>query len=216
MQNPERELPHALHILTSAQSPAILHRAVERFFTPDASLHHPLSIVESGPHSREKILKVYDWCRAVSPGTKSRVNEMAYDKENHVMYLDVTQSFRVRFSPCGVVPSRFVVRIGLVKKDDSFYIKTREDYFHPTDLANCLLPFIAPLVRFALIMFTRLENLGSCAYTRFCLLWITLFGIGSNVQRGRVSSAAEKGQQGNGSTPNEELKNTQYGSGIFP
>ncbi|KIJ19591.1 hypothetical protein PAXINDRAFT_8079 [Paxillus involutus ATCC 200175] len=106
MQNPERDLPHALDILTTAQSPAILHQAIEKFFVADASLRHPLGIVESGPRSRESILKVYDWYRAVSPGTKSKLNGMAYDKENGVIYLDVTQSFGSRFTPFAVVPSR--------------------------------------------------------------------------------------------------------------
>ncbi|KIJ19592.1 hypothetical protein PAXINDRAFT_109016 [Paxillus involutus ATCC 200175] len=217
MQNPERDLPHALDILTTAQSPAILHQAIEKFFVADASLRHPLGIVESGPRSRESILKVYDWYRAVSPGTKSKLNGMAYDKENGVIYLDVTQSFGSRFTPFAVVPSRLVVRIDLVENSGSFYIKTQETFCHPTDLANYLLPPIAPLVRFVLVMLGMFQCLGSSAYTHFCSLWITLFGMGSDVQRGKSRSTVEKGQKGNGSASDEEPKNAQYyGSGIFP
>jgi hypothetical protein len=74
MQNPQRDLPVVLTGLATSRSPADLRTAVQKFYTHDASLHHPLGIVEHGPNSRQKILGVYEWHRIISPDTTSSVN----------------------------------------------------------------------------------------------------------------------------------------------
>ncbi|KIJ62459.1 hypothetical protein HYDPIDRAFT_157846 [Hydnomerulius pinastri MD-312] len=213
MQDPERELPHVIGLLTSSENPATLRRTIERFFVSDASLHHPLSIVRSGPNSRSRLIGVYEWYRIVSPGTKSHANVVAYDKEKRVLFADVTQSFGIRFSPFRTAPSRLIVRIHLEEKDGRFYIKSQEDFFHPTDLGNYLLPPVTPLIRLTLIVFAFLENLGCNMYFRLGLVWMTLFGMGSDVQRGKTK--ARQGQadrQGNDSDYEEGVKRTRYGS----
>ncbi|KIJ05290.1 hypothetical protein PAXINDRAFT_21436 [Paxillus involutus ATCC 200175] len=150
----------------------ILPLAIEWFFAPDASIHHPL-IVESGPHSRERIIQVYNWYRAITLKTDVQVNSVVYNTKNLVMYFDATQSLKIKISPFALAPSRFIVRIGMVVEDDAFYIKTQEFFFQPTDMANYFFPPISPIIRSALIIFPLLMG---CAYAHFCSLWIKLFG----------------------------------------
>jgi hypothetical protein len=74
MQNPQRDLPVVLTALATSRNPADLRAAVKKFYTSDASLHHPLRIVEHGANSRQKILGMYEWHRIISPDTTSNVD----------------------------------------------------------------------------------------------------------------------------------------------
>lgn len=76
MENPEHDLPRVISLLASSKAPTILHKVVERFYTPDASLRHPFSVVKSGPNSRQTLLGVYEWHRIISPGTTVTINEL--------------------------------------------------------------------------------------------------------------------------------------------
>ncbi|KAH7919912.1 hypothetical protein BV22DRAFT_975862, partial [Leucogyrophana mollusca] len=147
MQDPERELPLVLALLTS-QSPDLLHKTVHRFYLPDASLSHPLCLVRPGPRSRERIEGVYQCYRILSPRTETHLNALFYDKERRVLFADVTQTFALRFSPFKA-PSRLIVRLVFEKNesDGLLYIREHEDWFHPMDLTNFLLPPLTPLVR---------------------------------------------------------------------
>jgi len=76
MENPEHDLYRVLPLLLSSKDPAVLHKAVERFFTPDVSFRHPLRVVKSGPNSRQTLLGIYEWYRIVGPGTVAIIDEL--------------------------------------------------------------------------------------------------------------------------------------------
>ncbi|KAG1761422.1 hypothetical protein EDD22DRAFT_761258, partial [Suillus occidentalis] len=149
MQNPQRDLPVVLTALATSRNPADLRTAVKKFYTHDASLHHPLRIVEHGPNSRQKILGMYEWHRIISPDTTTSVNAYMIGK-HHVLVAEVTQYFHVRISPFKAAPSRYIIRVALQERDKEFYIYSQEEFLHPMDLMNSVLPPLAPLVRLAL------------------------------------------------------------------
>ncbi|KAH7925807.1 hypothetical protein BV22DRAFT_409649 [Leucogyrophana mollusca] len=185
MQEPEREFPRVLSLLTSSQSPDLLHQAVHRFYHSDASLSHPLCLVQPGSQSRDRIERVYQCYRILGLRTEARLNAMFYDKEGRVLFSDVTQTFAPRPS-LFKAPFRLIARLVFEENesDGLFYIKEHEDWFHPMDLSNFLLPPLTPIVRLLLLVFTAIENACARAYLSLSLLRLALFGQGSNVQRG--------------------------------
>ncbi|KAL4063766.1 hypothetical protein J3A83DRAFT_968360 [Scleroderma citrinum] len=74
MENPEHDLPRVIPLLTTSKVPTVLHKAIERFYTPDASLRHPFNVIKPGPSSRQIWLGVYEWYRIISPGTVATIN----------------------------------------------------------------------------------------------------------------------------------------------
>ncbi|KAG2346242.1 hypothetical protein BDR05DRAFT_839657, partial [Suillus weaverae] len=150
MQNPQRDLPVVLKALTTSSNPADLRATVKKFYTQDASLHHPLRIVEHGANSRQKILGMYEWYRIISPDTTSIVNVVFHDRKRHVLIAEVTQHFHIRINPFKAAPSRYIVRIELQEREKLFYIYAQEESMHPTDLMNSVLPPLTQLVRLAL------------------------------------------------------------------
>ncbi|KAG1856973.1 hypothetical protein DFJ58DRAFT_878732 [Suillus subalutaceus] len=171
MQNPQRDLPVVLTGLATSHNPADLRAAVKKFYTPDASLHHPFRIVEHGANSRQKILGMYEWCRIISPNTTSDVDVVFYNGKHHVL---------VRLSPFKSAPSRYIIRIKLQERDKLFYIYSQEEFLHPMFCRP-----LTPLVRLALVFFALMEGHVLEDMGLSLLLWAKLFGIGSDIQRGK-------------------------------
>jgi hypothetical protein len=59
MENPEEEIHGVVLLLTSASSPDLQKRTLERYMTPDVAFRHPVCAVESGPRSRKTVLGIY-------------------------------------------------------------------------------------------------------------------------------------------------------------
>jgi hypothetical protein len=72
MQNPKEEICPLVTRLVSAPTPNVLRAEVERHFLPTAGFRHPLCLLDRGPRSRDALLGIYDWYRALSPGTTSK------------------------------------------------------------------------------------------------------------------------------------------------
>ncbi|KAG1856969.1 hypothetical protein DFJ58DRAFT_783762 [Suillus subalutaceus] len=212
MQKPQLELPLVLSALAIFRSPAELRAVVKNFYTNDASLHHPFGIVEHGENSSQKIMGMYEWCRIISPFTASRANAVFYDGNHHVLVADITRTFHVRVSPFKEARSRHIIRIKLQERDKLFYIYSQEELLHPMDLMNSVLPPLTPLVRLALVFFALMGVMCSKMWVFSLLLWAKLFGIGSDIQRGKVKSGLTRlVQPEDQETVYAILKTTQYG-----
>ncbi|KIN99182.1 hypothetical protein M404DRAFT_1004860 [Pisolithus tinctorius Marx 270] len=212
MENPEQDLPRIVHLLTSSKAAVVLHETIKRYYTPDASLRHPLSIVESGPTSRDKVLGVYEWYRVMSPGTVATINEFVYDRENKIAYLDVSQTFKLRLVPSPVRPSRLVTRLKLVEQDKLLYIKDQEDFFHPDDMMKYAFPSLAPIITLFLRSAAIGAWLASKLYLRISMAWLAIFGISNDVQQGHMTEAVSEAQHALTTDDNDErLKGVYYG-----
>ncbi|KAG1718785.1 uncharacterized protein EDB91DRAFT_1183852 [Suillus paluster] len=181
MQKPQRDIPKVLSALTT-RNPADLQDTVTRFYTHDASLRHPLSIVSMEQTQR----------RRLSPDATSNVNSASYDIKSKVLIADVTRHSGVRFSPFKVAPSRHMIRLELQEHDGLYYILSEEDLVHSTDLMNSLLPPLAPLVQLVLIFFAFMAVAGSKVWFSSLLLSEKLFGMGSDTQRGKTKPGSKK------------------------
>lgn len=67
---------------------------------------HPICAVFGGPNAREAMLAILRWYRIMSPTLSVRVNGVTYDKEKNSIFLDVTQTFHIRWSPFNPAPAR--------------------------------------------------------------------------------------------------------------
>ena len=88
----------------------------------------------------------------MSPTLELRVQNVVYDKENGVMFLEVVQKFHIRLSPLRAhwsrwalkrhswmrskqtsdfQPERLIVRLTLREIDGLHYIAFQEDFYHP-------------------------------------------------------------------------------------
>lgn len=198
--------------LATSHNPADLRAVVKKFYTNDASLHHPFRVIEHGTNSRQKILGMYEWCRIISPDTTCDVNAVFYDRKHQVVVAEVTRHFQVRISPFKAAPSRYIIRIKLQERDKVFYIYSQEEFLHPMDFMNSVLPPLAPLVRLALVFFALMEVMCSKVWVFSLFLWAKLFGIGSDIQRGKVKSGLTRlVQPEDQETVDAILKTTQYG-----
>ncbi|KAF5347720.1 hypothetical protein D9756_010303 [Leucocoprinus leucothites] len=171
MENPEEEIRGVVLQLTSASSPDLQRRTVERYMTPDVAFRHPICAVESGSNSRKTVLGIYQWYRVLSPRTEAQVNSVVWDKEHGYMFLDVQQWFRLFWSPARSAPARLCTRLTLRREEDGlYYIAMQEDFYHPDDFITLLLPPLVPFIRMVLLIAGLLSSLNA-SFAQFFGLW---------------------------------------------
>ncbi|KXN90734.1 hypothetical protein AN958_03749 [Leucoagaricus sp. SymC.cos] len=164
MENPEEEIRAVVLQLTTASSPELQRRTVERYMTPDVAFRHPVCAVESGPRSRKTVLGIYQWYRVLSPHTELQVNGVVWNQEHKYMFLDVQQWFKLIYLPIRPALARLCVRLTLRREEDGlYYIAMQEDFYHPDDFTALLLPPLVPFIRMVLLI----AGLASSLYASF-------------------------------------------------
>ncbi|OJD18184.1 hypothetical protein AJ78_01797 [Emergomyces pasteurianus Ep9510] len=98
MEDPVREIPHVIHLLTQSL-PSVQEQTIERFFTPSASFTHPLCRTGSFNGSRWFIIQIYRFYKIMSPRIDLNVHSVAFDKSNHTLYVTLSQIFRLFIIP---------------------------------------------------------------------------------------------------------------------
>ncbi|KAI0773177.1 hypothetical protein BD413DRAFT_539885 [Trametes elegans] len=173
MENPAEEIVNVATLVTAAINPEIQKAAVLKYYAQDVSFRHPFCAVEAGPNSRAAMLAILQWYRVLSPVLSVRANSVTYDKEKHSVFLDVTQTFHIRWSPLKPAPARLIVHLTLRPEPEPtdpsktiYVIASQEDFYHPDDLAALLVPPLIPVVRGALH-----------AATLACKVYARAFGV---------------------------------------
>jgi hypothetical protein len=69
------DAPKVIHLLTQS-SPTLQQKALERFFTSDASFVHPFCRVPSFEGSRWWILKIFQWYKIMSPRIEMEIHSI--------------------------------------------------------------------------------------------------------------------------------------------
>ncbi|VDB98183.1 unnamed protein product [Peniophora sp. CBMAI 1063] len=150
MENPKKEIEEVFSKLTMAPSATIQSSALARYYTSDAGFRHPLCRIPCAPGSRDQLLGVYQWYRIMSPTIQGDVQEVVYDDEKAVLYLEVVQKFHIWYNPLPVHPARLIVRLSLRKENDLWYVSEQEDFYHPDELAALVIPPLITPIRMAL------------------------------------------------------------------
>uniref|UniRef100_D8Q780 SigF-like NTF2-like domain-containing protein n=2 Tax=Schizophyllum commune (strain H4-8 / FGSC 9210) TaxID=578458 RepID=D8Q780_SCHCM len=152
MENPAEDIHGVFNALTMAANADVQRAAVNKYFLPNAGFRHPLCRVEPGFLSRDNILGVYQWYRIMSPILEAEIIDVVFHPDKNVMYLEGSQKFHIRLSPFAPAPARIIIRLTLQKDQFSglYYIAQQEDFYHPDDFINLLVPPLAPFIRLAL------------------------------------------------------------------
>ncbi|KZV98816.1 hypothetical protein EXIGLDRAFT_287273 [Exidia glandulosa HHB12029] len=132
----------------SPNNPDSQREAIEKYYTADCEFNHPLATVLSGQSSRDTVLRVYQWYRIMSPTLELTIDERVMDEARNIIYLQVTQTFHIRWSPFKPKPARLLVKIHLVQDGQLWFIKRQEDFYQPEDLLYLTLPPLAHVVHF--------------------------------------------------------------------
>ncbi|KAF9039274.1 hypothetical protein BJ165DRAFT_377907 [Panaeolus papilionaceus] len=168
MENPREDIEHVIMQLTSTNSPDLQKAAIEAYMAPHVSFRHPVCCMESSRNSRVELLGVYQWYRVLSPQIKVKVENVVFDRDHHVLYVEIVQWFKLFFLPLRPAPARLLTRIKLQKEAHLYYISEQEDFYHPDDFAALLLPPLAFFVR----LFLAFNGLA-CG---FLMIWANLLG----------------------------------------
>ena len=78
-----------------------------RYYAQDCAFWHPLCAVAPGRNSRAKMLAILQWYRIMSPALEIHVSDATYDHAKMTAFLDITQTFHIRWSPLRPAPARY-------------------------------------------------------------------------------------------------------------
>ncbi|KAK3111469.1 hypothetical protein LTR53_013256 [Teratosphaeriaceae sp. CCFEE 6253] len=115
MEDPVSEITNIVLQLTQG-SPKAQEDTINKYFAPDASFTHPLCRTGSFEGSRLLIHGIYRWYKIMSPHIAAKVNSIAYDEANLILYVNVSQIFAFWFIPFHRVPVTLTVQLQLVRR----------------------------------------------------------------------------------------------------
>ncbi|OJD32693.1 uncharacterized protein BKCO1_3700010 [Diplodia corticola] len=152
MENPENEVAQVIYLLT--QSPPRAQRAaIEKYFTRNASFTHPFCRTGKFGNSRALIVAIYRWYKIMSPRIDLRVNSVAFDQTNLILYVHISQVFRVWLIPFYSAPASLVTVLHLARVPASrsadekgeagrakYYITAQNDLYQTSEFVRFFWP----------------------------------------------------------------------------
>lgn len=148
MENPVTEVEDVIRSVTEPYRASVLAANVEKYFTEDAVLHHPLLVTKG----REAIKGIYKMVRVQTIDQKIEFHAVMFNEDKTQVTVDLTEHMNGRI--CSLrssrVSLRLLVRLHLVQGTDRKYrIRKQEDNF--TSEAGVIgLPFIPGFTTLAL------------------------------------------------------------------
>ncbi|KAF2115230.1 hypothetical protein BDV96DRAFT_599597 [Lophiotrema nucula] len=141
MENPEEEISGVIHLLTQSP-PTTQLETIETYFTPNASFTHPFCRTGKWENSRFLIQVIYRWYKIMSPRIDITVHSVAFDKPNLLLYVSISQVFRIWIVPFYRAPVKLVTVLELKhnKGDNLYYIDSQNDLYQVDQFVR----FIAP------------------------------------------------------------------------
>lgn len=126
MEHPTRDIVSVIHTLTQA-IPSKQKAAVQKYFTPDASFTHPFCAtgswdVELFGHqftSRWAMLLIYQWYKILSPEIDLEVENVTFNSDKLVLYVDIHQHFKLFLVPSYDANVRLTTVLNLAEGDAS-------------------------------------------------------------------------------------------------
>jgi len=135
MEDPVREISEVIQSLTQS-TPSMQRGTIEKYFTPNASFTHPFCRTGSfSPsehvNSRNLILAIYRWYKIMSPRIDLQINSIAYDPASLLLYVNMSQKFRIWIVPFYLAPVNLVTVLQLErdKKMQKYLIRSQNDLY---------------------------------------------------------------------------------------
>ncbi|KAF2267400.1 hypothetical protein CC78DRAFT_490255 [Lojkania enalia] len=157
MENPVKEISGVIHLLTQSP-PTQQTETILTYFTPNASFTHPFCRTGKWENSRFLIQVIYRWYKIMSPRIDITVNSVAFDKTNLLLYVTVSQIFRIWVIPFYYAPVKLVTVLELEhnKSNGKYYIDSQNDLYQVDEFVK----FVAP---------------GGWVLVRLWQFWATIF-----------------------------------------
>ncbi|KAF3482605.1 uncharacterized protein GIQ15_05364 [Arthroderma uncinatum] len=117
MEDPVAEIPGVIHLLTQSV-PSVQQQTIEKYFTPSASITHPFLRSGSFQGSRWLIVRIFLFYKIMSPHVDLQVKSVALDRENLLLYVTVSQIFRIFIVPFYTAPVTLTTVLQLAKSTE--------------------------------------------------------------------------------------------------
>ncbi|KAK8178387.1 hypothetical protein BC567DRAFT_263064 [Phyllosticta citribraziliensis] len=115
MDNPEQEISQVIHLLTQSP-PSVQGETIDKYFTPNATFTHPFCRTGRFKNSRLLIHGIYRWYKIMSPRVDISINSVAFDKQNLILYVHLSQIFRIWVIPFHYAPVSLVTVLQLERR----------------------------------------------------------------------------------------------------
>ncbi|KAI9668468.1 MAG: hypothetical protein M1831_001222 [Alyxoria varia] len=153
MNDPVKEIEGVIRQLTQT-TPSKQRRAIETYFTKDAAFTHPICRTGSFDGSRYLIRGIYRWYKIMSPRIDLQVNSIAYDAPNQILYVNISQVFRIFFVPFYAARVNLTTVLHLIRRDSiysdggrsKYYINCQNDLYQINEIIKFALPFGGPVL----------------------------------------------------------------------
>lgn len=153
MENPVEEIPAVIRLLTQSTTPSLQEKAVERFFTRNASFVHPFCRVPSFEGSRWWVLKIFQWYKIMSPRIEMEIHSIAFDEKNLKLYIHMSQIFTIWIVPFHVAPVTLTTVLDLTTNASEtntttngdrtlYYIAKQEDLYQTSEFVKFVIPHV--------------------------------------------------------------------------
>ncbi|KAK8183155.1 uncharacterized protein BKA78DRAFT_257612, partial [Phyllosticta capitalensis] len=139
---PEQEISQVVRSLTQSP-PSVQRETIDKYFTRNATLVHPFCRTGKFRNSRLLIHGLYRCYKIMSPRVDISINSVAFDKQNLILYVHVSQIFRIWFIPFHYAPVSLVTVLQLEKHspyEDAYYIASQNDLYQTTDFPRFVFP----------------------------------------------------------------------------
>ncbi|KAM5438488.1 hypothetical protein MferCBS31731_005065 [Microsporum ferrugineum] len=117
MENPVAEIPRVIHLLTQSV-PSVQRQTIEKYFTTSASITHPFLHSGSFQGSRWLIVRIFLFYKIMSPHVDLQVKSVAFDYENLLLYVTISQIFRIFIIPFYTAPVTLTTVLQLVEIEE--------------------------------------------------------------------------------------------------
>ncbi|ETN39883.1 uncharacterized protein HMPREF1541_06109 [Cyphellophora europaea CBS 101466] len=118
MENPVEEITGVITTLCTAES-EVQQQAIDKYFTQDALFIHPFCRTLRVSNSTWMIKKIYAWYKILSPHIDIKVDSIAFDQANMILYVTARQTFRIQFIPLYKADVSLVTKLQLTHVRDA-------------------------------------------------------------------------------------------------
>jgi len=137
MENPVAEIRDVVRSITEPYEATEIAKNVEKYFTNDAYIIHPILNQPQTSNSREDLIGIYKMLRVTTVNNKIEFHSVMFNEDMTRGALDLTEYLTARWNPLlksHLVPARFLVFIDLRKCEDGKYRICRQHDNFPSDL----------------------------------------------------------------------------------
>ncbi|KAF7894325.1 hypothetical protein EAF00_007839 [Botryotinia globosa] len=239
MDNPKSQITSLIHTLCSGP-PSAQQKALQEYFTPDASFSHPLCSVPSFSSVRLPVVGevnsrwvlgcVYKWYKVLSPRVAVGVDGVEYNPETQTLFLQLHQQFHLFFLPffyptvylttiLYLSPIKESAETSASASETKYLIKHQEDLYQSAELVKFFWPGGTQIISLWRLIATLLCIVGAMMFAP--MTWMEewgWFGNGMDVKRGEKEDGKEHetgGRETNGvnGSRREKRRKTISGSG---